>query len=67
VERTVPVKGLKRTQLIVLGAIIVYHLVPLHQVERQLPLGRGTKALLRVAWSFLTTPQLNRDIICAVS
>jgi hypothetical protein len=43
----VPVKGLKRTQLIVLGAIVVYQLVLLYQFERQLPLGRGVKALLR--------------------
>jgi hypothetical protein len=45
----VPVKGLKRTQLIVLGAIVVYQLVLLYQFERQLPLGRGVKALLRAA------------------
>jgi hypothetical protein len=45
----VPVKGLNRTQLIVLGAIIVYQVVLLYQVERQLPLGRGVKALLRAA------------------
>lgn len=45
----VPVKGLKRTQLIVLSAIVVYQLVLLYQFERQLPLGRGVKALLRAA------------------
>jgi len=45
----VPVKSLKRTQLIVLGAIVVYQLVLLYQFERQLPLGRGVKALLRAA------------------
>ncbi len=45
----VPVKGLNRTQLIVLGAIVVYQLVLLYQLERQLPLGRGVKALLRAA------------------
>ncbi len=45
----VPVKGLNRTQLIVLGAIIVYQVVLLYQGERQLPLGRGVKALLRAA------------------
>lgn len=44
-----PVKGLNRTQLIVLGAIIVYQLVLLYQFERQLPLGCGIKALLRAA------------------
>jgi hypothetical protein len=45
----VPVKGLTRTQLIVLGAIVVYQLVLLYQFERQLSLGRGVKALLRAA------------------
>ncbi len=45
----VPVKGLKRTQLIVLGAIVVYQLALLYQFERHLPLGRGVKALLRAA------------------
>jgi hypothetical protein len=45
----VPVKGLRRTQLIVLGALIVYQLVLLYQFERQLPLGRDIKALLRAA------------------
>jgi hypothetical protein len=45
----VPVKGLHRTQRIVLGAIVVYQLVLLYQVEHQLPLGRGVKALLRAA------------------
>jgi hypothetical protein len=45
----VPVKGLNRTQLIVLGAIIVYQLVLLYQFERQSPFGRGVKALLRAA------------------
>jgi hypothetical protein len=45
----VPVKGLKRTQWIVLGAIVVYQLVLLYQFECQLSLGRGVKALLRAA------------------
>ncbi|MDY6874488.1 MAG: transposase [Chloroflexota bacterium] len=45
----VPVKGLRRTQLIVLGALIVYQLVLLYQFEHQLPLGRDIKALLRAA------------------
>lgn len=45
----VPVKGLNRTQLIVLGALVVYQLVLLYQFERSLPLGRGVKALLRAA------------------
>lgn len=45
----VPVKGLRRTQLIVLGAILVYQLVLLYQFENTLPLGRGVKPLLRAA------------------
>lgn len=45
----VPVKGLNRTQLVVLGAVVVYQLVLLYQFERSLPLGRGVKALLRAA------------------
>lgn len=45
----VPVKGLKRVQLIVLGAVIVYQLVLLYQFQRGLPLGKGVKALLRAA------------------
>jgi len=32
-----------------LRAIVVYQLVLLYQFERQLPLGRGLKALLRAA------------------
>jgi hypothetical protein len=45
----VPVKGLRRTQLIVLGAILVYQLVLLYQFENRLPLGVGIKPLLRAA------------------
>lgn len=45
----VPVKGLKRIQLIVLGAVIVYQLILLYQFQRGLPLGKGVKALLRAA------------------
>jgi hypothetical protein len=45
----VPVKGLKRTQLIVLGAIFVYQIVLLYQFEHKLPVGRGIKPLLRAA------------------
>ena len=45
----VPVKGLNRTRLIVLGAILVYQLVLLFQLEHHLPLGRGVKPLLRAA------------------
>ena len=45
----VPVKGLKRTQLIVLGAVLLYQLVLLHQFEHGKPLGQGIKPLLRAA------------------
>jgi hypothetical protein len=45
----VPVKGLCRTQLIVLGAILLYQLVLLYQFEHQLPLGKGIKPLLKAA------------------
>ena len=45
----VPVKGLQRVQLIVLGAVFVYQLVLLYQFQRDLPLGKGVKALLRAA------------------
>ena len=45
----VPVKGLKRTQLIVLGAILVYQLVLLYQFEHNKPIGVGIKPLLRAA------------------
>jgi hypothetical protein len=45
----VPVKGLRRTQLIVLGAVLLYQLVLLHQFEHRKPLGKGIKPLLRAA------------------
>jgi hypothetical protein len=45
----VPVKGLRRTQLFVLGAVLLYQLVLLYQSERQLPLGCDIKPLLRAA------------------
>jgi hypothetical protein len=45
----VPVKGLKRTQLIVLGAVLVYQLVLLYQFEHGRPLAQGIKPLLRAA------------------
>ena len=44
-----PVKGRRRTQLLVLGAIVIYQLVLLYQHEQQLPVGKGIKALLRAA------------------
>jgi len=45
----VPVKGLNRTQLIVLGAVLLYQLVLLFQFEHHQPLGKGIKPLLRAA------------------
>jgi hypothetical protein len=44
-----PVKGLWRSQLVALGAVVIYQLVLLSQHERNLPLGKGIKPLLRVA------------------
>jgi hypothetical protein len=45
----VPVKGLRRTQLLVLGAVLLYQLVLLYQCQHAKPLGLGIKALLRAA------------------
>jgi Transposase DDE domain len=44
-----PVKGLRRSQLLALGAIVIYHLALLYQHEHHLPLGKGIKPLLRAA------------------
>jgi hypothetical protein len=44
-----PVKGLLRSQLLALGAIVVYQLVLLYQHEHHLPLGKRIKPLLRAA------------------
>ena len=45
----VPVKGLRRTQLFVLGAVLLYQLVLLYQFQHHKPLGIGVKPLLRAA------------------
>lgn len=45
----VPVKGLRRTQLFVLGAVLLYQLVLLYQFQLRKPLNKGVKALLRAA------------------
>jgi len=45
----VPVKGLRRTQLIVLGAVLLYQMVLLFQFEHHIPLGKGIKPFLRAA------------------
>jgi hypothetical protein len=44
-----PVKGLERSKLLALGAIVIYQLALLYQHERDLPLGQGIKPLLRAA------------------
>lgn len=44
-----PVTGLRRSQLLALGATFVYQLVLLHQYQQALPIGRGVKACLRAA------------------
>jgi hypothetical protein len=44
-----PVKGLQRSQLLALGAVVVYQLVLRYQHEHDLPLGKGIKPLLRAA------------------
>lgn len=45
----VPVKGLTRVRLIVLGAVLIYQLVLLYQFEHGRPLGKAIKPLLRAA------------------
>ena len=44
-----PVKGLRRSPLLALGAAVVYQLVLLSQHEQNLPLGKGIKPLWRAA------------------
>lgn len=44
-----PVKGLRRTQLLALGAILIYQVVLFYQHEQKLPVGKRIKALLRAA------------------
>jgi hypothetical protein len=44
-----PVRGLRATKLIVLGAVFVYQLVLLYQFEHGRPLGKRIKPLLRAA------------------
>ena len=45
----VPVRGLRRTHMLVLGAVFLYQVVLLYQYEQHRPVGRGIKALLRAA------------------
>ncbi len=44
-----PVKGLQRSQLLAVGAMVIYQLVLRYQHEHNLPLGKGIKPLLRAA------------------
>jgi hypothetical protein len=44
-----PVKGLRRSPLLALGAVVVYPLVLLYQHEQNRPLGKGIKPLWRAA------------------
>jgi hypothetical protein len=44
-----PVKGLRRCQLLALGAVLLYQLVLLYQHQHRQPVGIGIKALLRAA------------------
>ena len=44
-----PVEGLRRSQLLALGAVVVYQWVSLYQHEQNLPLGKGLKPLWRAA------------------
>jgi hypothetical protein len=44
-----PVKGLQRSQLLALGAVVVDQWVLLYQHEQHLPSGKGIKPLLRAA------------------
>ncbi len=44
-----PVKGLQRSQLLALGAVLIYQLVLLYQHERNLPPAKGIKPFLRAA------------------
>ena len=44
-----PVKGLRRCQLLALGAVLLYQLVLLYQHQHRQPVGSGIKALLRAA------------------
>lgn len=45
----VPVRSLRRTQLVVLGAVLLYQLVLLYQFQHHKPLGVRVKPLLRAA------------------
>jgi hypothetical protein len=42
-----PVKGLERSQLLALGAVVIWQPLLLYQHERILPVGEGIKPLLK--------------------
>jgi len=44
-----PAERLQRSQLLALGAVVVYQLVLRYQYEQRLPLGQGMKPRLRAA------------------
>ena len=46
-HESVPVKGLRRTSLFVLAAVLLYQMVLLYQFENGLAIGRGIKPLLK--------------------
>lgn len=48
-QKNLPVKGLQRSQLLGLGAVVVDQVVLLYQHEQPLPLGKGITPLLRAA------------------
>jgi hypothetical protein len=48
-SKSMPVKGLKKSQLFALGAIFLYQLVLFYQHANQVEVGKGIKALLRAA------------------
>ena len=48
-QEQVPVKGLQRVKLIVVGAVLVYQIVLLYQAQQGLELGKGVKPLLKAA------------------
>jgi hypothetical protein len=43
------VKRIQRSQLLALGAIVIYQLALLYQQKRGLPVGQGIKPLLRAS------------------
>lgn len=48
-QKSMPVKGLVKSQLFALGAIFLYQLILFYQYEERLEVGKGIKALLKAA------------------